>query len=148
MKATKVQRFEGKKDFVDKELGIDVLVTTGKGRQCAVAERFRGAKYKRHQDLTIREESLYNVGKVLELHKSIARYMLYGYADTNQEDLQPPQSITQWLLIDLQLTIDKYMSNKIPFRAQRNHDGSSCFICLTFDTLRDLHLVVFESSTT
>ena len=145
MNATKVERFTGQKSFVDKEFGIDVLVTTGKGRQCAIAERFRGARYKRYQDLTIREESLYNIGKALEVHKSIARYMLYGYADVDQKDTQPPKCITQWLLVDLQPTIDKYMAAKIPFGKKQNHDGSSCFIHITFDTLRSFSLVVAES---
>lgn len=144
MQAVKVERFKNQRDFVDKELGIDVVVTAASGRKYAIAERFRGADYKHFQDLTIREESVYNAGKKLEVHKSIARYMLYGYADSSLNN--PPTKITQWLLINLQNTLDLYLSDYLPHGKRYNKDDSSTFLHIKFDILRRAKLVRQESN--
>jgi len=144
MKATKIQRFEGQRDFVDKDLGIDVVVTADSGRQYALAERFRSAKWQKYQELSIRQESLYNIGKALEVNKSIARYMLYGYADGDLG--KSPTRITQWLLVNLQETLDLYRTKRIPYTVKSNRDPSSTFILIRFDDLRERNLVRRESA--
>ena len=53
MGASQIKRYE-KHDVIDKELGIDVVFTTRKNKQIALAERFRSADKRRYHDLTIR----------------------------------------------------------------------------------------------
>lgn len=60
---------------LDLEYGVDALIKTP-GKHVAVAIRIRGRKfYRYYRDLTLRYESLQNPRKLLEIQKSIARFM-------------------------------------------------------------------------
>ena len=140
-----IQRPQGNKDWLDKHYGVDALITSWRGRNFAVAERFRGKSYHSYQELTLRFQSLWTDSKVLEVDKSIARVMLYGYADTNKPT--PPNEIIQWIIVDLQLLLDKYHSRQLkPVSEEENNDCSSTFLAFGFQQLREAGVVIRESN--
>ncbi len=65
-------------DRLDTHCGVDALLQTPE-RNIALAVRLRGFSYLvTYGDITIRYDSLQNLGKALEMQKSIARFMFYG----------------------------------------------------------------------
>ena len=141
MNAVKIHRFE--QDFIDRTLGIDIAIQSNE-RQYTIAECFRSNKDKKYQDLTIRYESKYNVGRLLEVQMSTARYKLVAYADTDVGT--QPTKLTQWLLVNLQDVLDEYQKGTLPYVVKHNKDQSSSFMAIKFDDLRRLGLIRTESS--
>lgn len=131
-------------DRLDKDYGTDAILTTNRPRNVALAIRLRGIDYfNKFGDITIRYDSLYTLGKKLEMQKSIARFMFYAWGDTNtpgtknpQVEIAPPSRFVGWYLVFLQRLIDKFIKGELkhsdPFR---NSDRSSRLIGISIDEL-------------
>ena len=133
-------------DRLDTQYGVDCLVETPR-RQVALAVRLRGVSYyRRYGDITIRYDSLQNLGKALEMQKSIARFLFYGWCDTDR-----PKSATRlvdWHILWLQRIVDQYLAGRLqPARTMANHDGSSRFVVFGLQELRQRGLVLASAQT-
>ena len=131
-------------DRLDKEYGVDILLHTPR-RRVALAARIRGYEYyKSFGDVTIRLDSLYTLGKMLEMQKSIARFMFYAWGDSDKPIL--PVRFVDWHIILLQELIDLYLKGKIksngPFS---NGDKSSRLVGFGIQELSQ-HKLIYRSS--
>lgn len=128
-------------DRLDKQYGVDALLQTPR-RNVALAIRLRSQRYyKGFGDITIRYESLQNLGKALEMQKSIARLLFYGWCDTDIPD--PPTAIVDWHVIWLQRLVDDFLAGKLPYTEPRwNKDGSSTFLAFDVGLLRERKLIL------
>lgn len=128
-------------DRLDKQYGVDVVIATER-RNSAWAVRLRGRSYlQRFGDVTIRYESLQTYGKKLEMQKSIARFLFYGWCDTDRP--RAPKALLAWHIIYLQPLVDKFLNGRIAFSGpHRNKDQSSTFVSFSVDTLKSEQLLV------
>ncbi len=126
---------------LDLEYGVDALIQTP-GKHIAVAIRIRGRKfYRYYRDLTLRYESLQTPCKLLEIQKSIARFMFYGWGDTDRPLL--PARLIDWYVVWLQELTDAVIERRIPYKGPfSNKDRSSRFIAFDFNVLRQKGLIL------
>ena len=132
-------------DRLDKYYAVDAIVQTPR-RNIALAIRFRGYSYwKRFGDITIRYDSLQNLGKALEIQKSIARFIFYGWLDTDPP--VPGKEMVDWHLIWLQRLVDLHLRGVLPHKGPYpNTDGSSRLVAFTPELLRK-HKLIYKSKT-
>lgn len=131
--------------WMDMQFGVDALVQTNR-RNVALAIRLRGRSYydnPRFRDITIRYESLQTLGKALEMQKSIARYLFYGWCDTDRP--QRPERLVGWHIVRLQELVDQALRGDLPIVPICNRDGSSKFVAFTVDELIQ-HRLILRSS--
>lgn len=109
---------------IDTDYGVDILLHTPQ-RRVALAARVRGFEYyQKFGDVTIRLDSLQNLGKALEMQKSIARFMFFAWGDTDKPF--EPTRFVDWHVIYLQRLIDLYLKGQIKFTGPfSNSDKSS-----------------------
>ncbi len=139
-----LHRAEGSVRRVDTDYGVDALLHTP-GRHIALAVRVRSSSAHKWHQVTLRDESLQTAGRRLETDKSIARFMFYGWADTDMPTA--PTGLLEWYIFRLQQLIDGYQSGRILADDQRrNHDASSTFVCFDIATLKRQSLMVAGSS--
>lgn len=126
---------------IDTHYGVDALLQCQQ-RNVALAIRLRGAAYYvKHGDITLRYDSLQTAGKFLEVRKSIARYLFYGWADTDLP--APPSRLQDWHVIWLQELVDAYLSGTLQYTGPfSNGDKSSRLIGVSLQELRRRHLVL------
>lgn len=127
-------------DRLDKEYGVDAILHT-KERRVALAIRIRGHYYYRtFGDVTVRLDSLQTLGKMLEMQKSIARFMFYAWGDTDKPEL--PTVLVDWHVIFLHRLIDSYLKGKIAYRGPFwNNDESSRLVAFTIAELKNHGLI-------
>jgi hypothetical protein len=100
-------------DRMDKEYGIDALLHTPK-RNVALAIRIRGYEYyQKFGDITIRLDSLQTLGKMLEMQKSIARFMFYAWGNTDKP--YAPTVFADWHVVFLQRLVDLFLAKRIRY---------------------------------
>lgn len=126
-------------DRLDKDYGCDAMVDTGR-RLVALAVRLRGAQFRRFGDITLRHLSLQTPGKMLESKKAIARFMFYGWCDTDRPT--PPSSLVDWYIVWLQRLLDRWNQGRLSPRLQANHDPSSTFAAFRVADLSAAGLVL------
>jgi hypothetical protein len=126
---------------LDLEYGVDALIKTPR-KHVAVAIRIRGKKFHQYyQDLTLRYESLQTPRKLLETQKSIARFMFYGWGDTDRPLL--PARLVDWYVVWLQELTDAVIERKIPYKGPfSNKDRSSKFIAFDLNVLQQKGLIL------
>jgi hypothetical protein len=126
---------------LDLEYGVDALIKTPR-KHVAVAIRIRGKKfYHYYRDLTLRYESLQNPRKLLEIQKSIARFMFYGWGDTDRP--LTPARLVDWYVVWLQELTDAFIERKIPYKGPfSNKDRSSRFIAFDLNVLQQKGLIL------
>lgn len=79
-------------DGLDKHYGVDAVLRSSL-RNTALAIRIRSNKYYRDfGDITIRLDSLQTLGKMLEMQKSIARFMFFAWGNTDKPIAPYPAS--------------------------------------------------------
>jgi hypothetical protein len=144
-------------DRLDTDYGTDAILKS-KNRNIALAIRIRGIYYyQEFGDITIRYDSLKTLGKKLEMQKSIARFMFYGWGDTNSPgvprklirsgkidklSISPPSNLVDWNIIFLQRLIDAYLKGKLNYSGPYNNsDGSSRLIGIALSDLKSLQLI-------
>lgn len=125
---------------LDRYYGVDALLHTPR-RNVALAIRVRGYYYyHRFGDITLRHESLRTMGKALETQKSIARFMLYAWVDTDRPE--PPTSVVDWHVIYLQRLLDRFLTGELSASGPyANHDGSSNLVAFSVPDLQRLGLI-------
>lgn len=145
---------------LDTQYGIDCLLKTEK-RNVALAVRIRGIYYYiTFGDITIRYDSLQTLGKMLEMQKSIARFMFYGWGDTNSPGvpkkliregkvdritIKPPDCLIDWHVIWLQRLIDLYLKGNLQYQGPYlNGDGSSRLVGISLSELTR-HNLIYKS---
>ena len=115
--------------LLDKDYGIDAMITAESGRLYSIAERFRGAKYEPYQEITVRLGGKHSTGK-REFDKCIARYLLYAYVDVDAKQYKTgmmPSKITSWVLVEMQPFLDLFNAGKISHEIKTARDGSWAF---------------------
>jgi hypothetical protein len=128
-------------DRLDRDYGIDAFVATPT-RQYSIALRFRGRfSYLKYRDITLRYDSLWTPGKLLEVRKAVANYFVYGWADTDRPT--PPTALLGWVVLHLPALLDLLEAGDIPYRGPiANADISSRFISLSPSDLSRRGLIV------
>jgi hypothetical protein len=141
-------------DRLDLDYGTDAILKTPR-RNVALAIRIRGFYYfDRFGDITIRYDSLQTLGKELEIRKSIARFMFYGWGDTNSPGtrrdkidpttIRPPTKIVYWYVIWLQRLIDVYLRKDLRYTGPHpNGDKSSRLVGISVSEL-DRHGLIYR----
>jgi hypothetical protein len=147
-------------DRLDTEYGTDAILKS-KNRNIALAIRIRGIYYyQEFGDITIRYDSLKTLGKKLEMQKSIARFMFYGWGDTNspgvpkrlikagkvnKNSIAPPSVLVDWKVVFLQRLIDVFLRGKLNYSGPYNNgDGSSRLVGITPSELES-HKLIYKS---
>lgn len=127
-------------DRIDKEYGVDALLHTPK-RNVALAIRIRSYEYyQKFGDVTIRLDSLQTLGKMLEMQKSIARFMFYAWGNTDKPFA--PTKLVDWHIIFLQRLVDLYLAGRLPYNGPfKNGDKSSRLVGFTVSTLQNQGLI-------
>lgn len=127
---------------MDLYLGIDYVITvkhpTLESLRFTIQERFRDISYKEYQDLTIRLKN--ETGRLLELYRICANYMVYGYMDGCKID--------QFIVIDVALLKHMILKGLIIPKYKENtgykNGNDSSFITIPFEDLRKTGCVIFE----
>lgn len=128
-------------DRLDKHYGVDSIITSVRQRNAAIAIRVRGYHYwQEFGDVTIRYDSLQTLGKMLEMQKSIARFLFYAWADTDRP--MPASDFVDWHSILLQRLVDQFMLDRIDYKGPfENVDESSRLVAFNIATLRRMGLL-------
>lgn len=147
-------------DCLDKAYGTDALLQS-RQRNVAIAIRIRGIYYyQSYGDITIRYDSLQTLGKMLEIQKSIARFMLYAWTDANSpglpeyligrngaepESIRPATKFIDWHVIYLQRLVDKFLKSELKYDGPySNGDNSSRLIGISISNLEE-HKLIYKS---
>lgn len=130
-------------DRLDKDYGVDAILQTEK-RHVALAVRIRGLYYyNEFGDITIRLDSLQTMGKMLEMQKSIARFMFYAWGNANRPIL--PTAFVDWHVLLLQRLVDLYLLKRIRYCGPFwNKDKSSRLVGFSVKTLKE-HALIYKS---
>jgi hypothetical protein len=129
----------------DTHYGTDAILTTDKQRNIAIAIRIRGLYYyNRFGDITIRFDSLQTIGKMLEMSKSIARFLFFAWVDTDRP--KKATKFVDWHVIWLQRLVDKFMVGELVYSGPfDNNDDSSRLIGINIQEL-ERHNLIYTSS--
>ena len=129
-------------DILDKNYGVDYLLASSV-RNVSIAARVRGVSYYRYHDITIRHKSLQTPGKILESKSTIARYLFYGWVNTDKP--KEPTKFVNWYMIRLVELLELYHTNKFPPNDKRyNTDYSSTFLVWNIERLKQKNLIFAE----
>ena len=130
-------------DQLDKQYGVDAIVHAPR-RHVALAVRLRSQRYWLSPgDITIRYDSLQTSGKALEMRKSIAHYLVFGWCNTDFP--QPPTGLLDWHVVALQRLMDAYLLGRLQPESgnpRRNRDQSSQLMGFAVADLRRLRLML------
>jgi hypothetical protein len=132
-------------EVIDTHYGIDILLKTP-NRNVAIAARMRGKYYyNRFGDVTLRYDSLQTLGKMLEVQKSIARFLWYAWGNSDRP-IAPTMTL-DWHIIFLQRLVDKFLKREISFSGPfPNGDQSSRLIGFDIKDLQRLNLIYTSNS--
>lgn len=125
---------------LDKDRGIDVILTSLTGLKISFQEKFRRNKYLRYQQFTIEFKNNPETDELGELFKLAANYYFYAYANPKET------CFCQWKIVDLNKFKEAYENGElIPDEIGQNKKRSRAnFLCFDWVKLKN-GLIKFSS---